>query len=1037
MDPVSNLSPHSIFKPPSSTIVPFYQLPNPPAHESKLELKENISNRLNDPSLDFPNPDKLGIHKPSPPQYDELDLSHPAANSTNSIRSIYLDRHQSRAPDQVKSSSLPAQACYPSQDPSALINSKKPSSESSEQDPSSFPLKTHFLSQNTSTTIHSDNINPQPASRRRPDSPDQHRNSSLSQGLDVSVSVDIQTPQESKQAHPHFSPIHSWLSTIQRPSQIKERLSALSSTDRQYSREPEKARRILPPQTSQKLTSELYRVIQAESHNSLTAQNQYSQLNNPAHRPPAPKEYDSLQSSPLPDTLPTASFNLETNQWDPDYLERDMSIQTPTNKSIRGGHSGQPSSRSSLRMSKPSPEVRNPHAIVTTTKSGRPYTNPYMPIDPPPSTARPVLKNSPSEQTKLNAQRDIAEILGRHRDPRYTDQEESRFRALEQAQYGYAAESLDDPFQDQITQVQQHGRTQPSSYAEYAAHQGTYGQLPDYGHQPTSTAYTSDLNASPFFQDPQQATYVSNTGISPYHGQHQNTQSFGRVYHEQPSAYEQQNSRASVRLPAVRGTTDQPRSFLQGSNMEKLSLQEHKGNVIKDQRSSSATYGSHTLNTVKPSRALPIRDPAAYTGTSLNARRNQEALRQNLSSAVASSQGLTGPARTVMNDPHRDRQSSSGPSPTATESTVTGSTLRAGAPMFQQWPASTTPATQKPATSLGRLQGELPLKENEVPFQAHATTGLVNPERAIADSELMYRREVSRVPRIHPSISHDTTTVTQNAGLPVVAIGAGNAFMNELIKKPAAKKLPQQQLEDATAWYRNDPRDLAYAAAVLPYETMHRMNAEQFPIENKTPQTVGHLTDNSQDDNLSDRVGQAATPRPIGHGRPAGFTTPTSRRGPRQAAPQLAPGAPFSTLAGITSIHDKEAMIRSGRQFLENDIRVMESDARAMEAMFGGVYGNLIASRNAPYDYLNHYGTPPAYAIDHNANNNDTLFDPQWFATAPPARVGRDPRREQGEYEDPTQGSAGRRVDSALSEGIRRESGGRGSSGGVRPWGRG
>ena len=55
------------------------------------------------------------------------------------------------------------------------------------------------------------------------------------------------------------------------------------------------------------------------------------------------------------------------------------------------------------------------------------------------------------------------------------------------------------------------------------------------------------------------------------------------------------------------------------------------------------------------SHAIPIRDPAAYTGAGPTTRRNQEALRHNLDTVVASSQGVTGSARTGMNDPHQAR----------------------------------------------------------------------------------------------------------------------------------------------------------------------------------------------------------------------------------------------------------------------------------------------------------------------------------------------------------------------------------------------
>ena len=247
--------------------------------------------------------------------------------------------------------------------------------------------------------------------------------------------------------------------------------------------------------------------------------------------------------------------------------------------------------------------------------------------------------------------------------------------------------------------------------------------------------------------------------------------------------------------------------------------------------------------------------------------------------------------------------------------------------------------------------------------------------------------------------------------------------MNDIAKEALPKK-SDQCLVDAATWFRTDPRDLSYAAAILPRETMNRMNSEQFPLEAAAPHSVGQLADDSQDDDPSDRARQATTPRPIGHGRPAGFTTPPSNHGPRRAATQ----PPFSTLAGVSSVNDIEGMARSGRSFLDDD-------ARAIEAMFGGVYSNLMAGKHGPYDYTNHYAPPPAYAIDHNAKNDDTLFDPQWFATAPPARVGRDPRREQGEYEDPTQGSAARRGDHVRGDVRRRESGGRGGVG-IRAWGR-
>ena len=272
----SNLSPHSTVTPSSPVKLSSFQLLNPSTHESKVELKEDIPNRLDDSSLNNSDQDKLGVHEPSPPQYDQLELSHPAPNSSNSIHSNYLDGQKFQASNRFRSASLPARDYCPSQDPSALINSGQSSSESSEQDHSSFPRRPQFLSQRTSTTINPDRKTPQPASGRA-DSLNQLRENSSNHRFNVSTSIDRKNPQVSEQAHPLFSPLGSRLDTLRRPSQVKNSLSTLCNTDGQSSREPEKAIRLLPPQYYQRIRSELYRKVRSESHNSLTAHNQISQ----------------------------------------------------------------------------------------------------------------------------------------------------------------------------------------------------------------------------------------------------------------------------------------------------------------------------------------------------------------------------------------------------------------------------------------------------------------------------------------------------------------------------------------------------------------------------------------------------------------------------------------------------------------------------------------------------------------------------------------------------------------------------------------
>lgn len=1035
-EPTPSSSAHPPFNPPPPIILSSLQLSQCPTHQIEAELNHKILN----PS-DNPGTDRRDFHEPGPPQYDEFDPSHHAGNISGPIRSIETDRRSSQASGRAKSSLPPAQDHRSSPGSSVLINPATGSSQISEQvHPSNSP-DDHNSNQRFRTTINPSKQSSQPASEQADNSFPFHDHSS-NQHLNASINIDRRSSQASTpastQAHSSFPPPDHQLGTAQQDSKLATGLTALIETDRRSSKVSGQANLPFPRQTIERHTFEPYRGTESGAKDILAAQRQSEQASSQAHRLASPKGYHSPSSLPLSDTLLTATYNLETNQWDPDPPEAIMPARTPKNRPASAGHSGPQSSRQSSSHGQ---QVRNPHAIITTTKSGHPYTNPYMPIDPSPPTAHQPVRESTSGVINVDNQCDDQDIVQHQRNLRYIDQEEARYRVLEQAKRGHAEGFLDDPFQDQSTYSQRYGRNQPSNYVEYAEQQAAYGQLPEYGHQPTFTSFASDPSASSFFSNVPTTAHPSIAGISPYRGQRsaydqqavigQRTQNLEVAPHEQRPVYEQHtalNPRASVRLPAVKGTTDQQKVFLQEPRLENLSLTDSTNKSTQDQPRRYAQGGIQPA-TGRLSHAVPIRDPAAYTGSGLTTRRNQEALRQNLDTAVASSQGPAGSARTVMNDPHRDHQPSDRPSSTVTDNTVTGSTLRAQALSYEsatsRRPVTTNPAFMKSRPGTGRPQERAALEESEALFSHYnAGSTLKNPERVAAHSEITEPRKSVRAPTIPPGFVQDTAVYTKNAGLPNAAIGAGNAFMNELVMGASPRTRPQQHLEDAATWFRTDPRDLSYAAALLPHETMNRMNAEQFPLEDTAPRTVSQLADDSQDDEPGDRARQAATPRPIGHGRPAGFTTPPRNHGPKQAATQ----APFSTLAGVGSINDTEGMARSGRKFLEDD-------ARAIEAMFGGVYSNLMAAKNGPYDYMNHYCPPPAHAIDHNAKNDNTLFDPQWFATAPPARVGRDPRRERGEYEDPTQGSAGRSGDHTRVEAIRRDSGGRGGGGG-HAWGR-
>ena len=1019
--PTSSAHPPFDLTPP--TTLSSSQLSEHPRHQTKAALSDNILN-LN--RSDNSSPGDRGFHEPGPRQSDEPGLIHSAAEFSESVDPTYYDGRSFEASGQAKSS-FPSTQDYRSYQDST--NPYTPSSKASEQIYSSFPLEYHRSHLDLTPTVKFEGASSHAGFA-------QANNSALlnyytpDQNFNAWTDSDRQGPQVSRQVHPPLTPLDRQSNTSQKYSQLTRSLNALIKPNGKGSKASTQATSRHPAQDFQSLISRLYRKRVGKTDDLLETHRESSEASSQPHLSAAPKGYTSPQSLPLSDTLPTASFNLETNQWDPDLPEPDMSAQTPTNKSILGSNAGHSSGKASSQVSYASQDARIPFPIITTTKSGRPYTNPYMPIYPAPSAARQTLRENPSGEPNRIAQTEDAELIERQRKTRNVDQEKPRYGVLGQAKQGHVKEPLDDPFQDQTTDRQQpHG--QPSNYAGYAASQAAYGQSPGYHYQPTPT-YATDPHASSFFSDEQQDQRALGTAFSPWRNQlsayepqssvNSRAQISGIATHEQRPGYEQANSRASVRLPAVKGTTEQQKNLPNDPVVGSLSLEDSIITNAQDPRRRQTQGGIQPASS-RVSHAIPIRDPAAYTGSGLTSRRNQDALRQNLDTVVASSQGSTGAPRTVMNDPHRDRQPSARPSSTATDATVTASTLRAQAPSYEFANTQRPETIDQPRQGATQRQGMAALGGiDSRPLHAHTSYASKSFERDAPNPEVMYRHEKYQTPAVPPGLGYDASAIARNAGLPNEAIGAGNAFMNELKAQFPSKRNTQQRLEDSQEWFRHDSRDLSYAAAVLPYETMNIMNPGLFPMEDKTPRSVSQLTTDSQDDDPNDRARQTATPRPIGHGRPAGFATPPSNHGPRRVT---AP-TPFSTLAGVSSAKDKDAMAHSGREFLRND-------AQAIEAMFGSVYGNLMAGRNGPSEYLNHYGTPPAYAIDHNARNDHTLFDPQWFATAPPPRVGRDPRREQGEYEDPTtQGIAGR----GRGEDMRRDSGGRGGGGGFRGWGR-
>ena len=1009
--------------PPTTTTFSSSQLSHPPAeHQKDAEVQDA---QIKDSTLDSFNnlsSDRRTFPERSPPQYDKTDQPHFATQFPSVIGSIYTDKRNTQAPGQAYPSFPPGQDCSSNQSSYALNNPDTSNSQTTGSNQISSPPQNLISNQRFSGTVFPYQQNFHPASGLA-NSPFTDQDLGSTQNLNAPIKIDGPALQAPTQANHSFSVSNHQVYPFQPYHQLARSLDDLIKKDRRNSNASGPATFSFPPQDFQLPDSQSHKTTK-----SLVTQEKGSPPLTQIHRPASSERYSSTVSLPLPDTLRTATFNFETNQWYPDSPKGIMAARTPASNSIRGSHSGGPSSRQSLgHISQGSKEMSIPHAIVTTTKAGRPYTNPYSPIDPRIPTARPTVMESPSGHTILEPQYHGSDKVLRQENLRYIGQEQAHYGLSEQDIYGHHEESLDDPFQDYPKHAHQTRRIQSSNYAEHAAQQAAYGESSNYGHQQPASTHASLSNASLALQDP-------HSGISPNQGQRSvfeqqsivdpRTRNTGTAPLEQHSAYEQRtviNPRASVRLPAVRGTSTQQSVVLPERKYEGFFMEESTAKKTQEQ-GRRPEESAVQPNPGRLSHAIPIRDPAAYTGAGLTTRRNQEALRHNLDTVVASSQGMTGSARTVMNDPHQARR----PSSTATDTTITESTLRAQAPNYESVPAqlsaTATSGSMMPTQMITHpkktLQGEPQL------VRGNAGNALRGHERAAANSDFVYLRDSCRAPAIPPGFHLDASAYTENPRLPPEAIGAGNAFMNQVMRAVPKKQTPQQSQEDAVKWFRHDPRDLSHAAAILPRETMNRINPERFPLEDTTRRTVGQLANDSQDDDPNDRARQVATPRPIGHGRPAGFITPPSTHGPRQAGSL----APHSTLTGVTSVNDAEGMRRSGRKFLDEDVQ-------AIEGMMAGVFSNLMTAKNGPYDYTNHYAPPPAYAIDHNARNDHTFFDPQWFATAPPARVGRDPRREQGEYEDPTQGSASRRGDHVRGDFGRHDSGGRGCGGG-RGWGR-
>ena len=211
------------------------------------------------------------------------------------------------------------------------------------------------------------------------------------------------------------------------------------------------------------------------------------------------------------------------------------------------------------------------------------------------------------------------------------------------------------------------------------------------------------------------------------------------------------------------------------------------------------------------------------------------------------------------------------------------------------------------------------------------------------------------------------------------SMGAGNAAL-ELEKMHAQlHKRPDQSLEEAVEQFRFDSNK------ALREKVKGTLSERSIAIIMEgVPQSPEELKD------------PARKPKPIGHGRPG--------------TAGASPSSPSSASPATQSVQDPW---NNPSMDITNEL-------------LSGALASLHTHKNPqPGDPFNHYGQPPAHAIDQSVDGNKSFFDETWAQTNPPPRVGRDPRYQVEShdgrpvyFEEPGRGG--------------RATGGRGGSGSFR-----
>ena len=701
-----------------------------------------------------------------------------------------------------------------------------------------------------------------------------------------------------------------------------------------------------------------------------------------------PKDKLSANSLNLLDALNTPSFDLATNQWDPDLPTANMS------------------ERRSEREERPSQQSYGP---PTSTRAGGtlPYTDPTIdPNNPPSSLLRRGVPAVFSPSTVRGSVHQQAELTRPGRTERHQQKRKNTDVNLNRLPHTDPEEVL--PSRARRASPSRLSQFPEGGYDERMQSYGTRSVVDVRQRQPS--AYSSEMRNS-FYRayGPVPPTTYDQQSMLDYQARYGQTSG-------QPSAYEQQSvydqstpyaqhatqgqhiasvspsqlassstqPRPAVRIapPAVKGTTDRTSLIASSTQPERSSM--GRGSQIQ-----SSTYADRVLQLpeatarheagrqLRSSRDRPqtatsssyVRDPQPYTGYNApNTELDQDELNKKLEEvALASGEGYYPRAstaaslRAALNDPIFDRKPLATESSSATESTVQPSV-----------PTSQRRTRQR--TTMANPQGDREiLMVSERDFSDNLGSGATSSQYQSDDP----------FTNSQPSASGGNVSGLPPDFFDPPRVRSGNQYVQSLVPPgPPTQKQKDAKILD---WFHAPNAALGHLKGVVPDEKLEFLSRDQRDqVRTKPTRGVGP-SDSSPTHGDPSPKEKSKTPKPIGYGRPGSGT---------------APGVP-STLANVRSIHDKAELKKSGEEYLAQERELLDEVAI-------GAFANLRDELfSHPRDHFSRTGPAPPHAIDHGPNGNRSLLDPVWPHNGP-FRTGRDPRHghEGRHYDDPSQGSS-------------------------------